>query len=123
MKSPQIRVCARSILAGRAMAEPLLALNEVCAGYGGSIVLEGISLELPERGSLAVLGRNGVGKSTLLLTIMGYTNVTHGTVHWRGEEITASLPPAPLNVSGPETISARALASDGFRRSERFFLR
>jgi branched-chain amino acid transport system ATP-binding protein len=92
MKSPQIRVCARSILAGRAMAEPLLALNEVCAGYGGSIVLEGISLELPERGSLAVLGRNGVGKSTLLLTVMGYTNVTHGTVRWRGEEITARLP-------------------------------
>ena len=48
------------------MSEPLLALSDIRAGYGSSIVLDGISLELPERGGLAVLGRNGVGKSTLL---------------------------------------------------------
>ena len=71
------------------MAEPLLALNDVRAGYGDAVVLEGVSLEVPERGSLAVLGRNGVGKSTLLLTIMGATNVARGTVRWRGEDITA----------------------------------
>jgi branched-chain amino acid transport system ATP-binding protein len=47
-----------------------------------------VSLDIPERGSLAVLGRNGVGKSTLLLTIMGYTNVRSGTVRWRGSDIT-----------------------------------
>ena len=40
-----------------------------------AVVLDGVSFALPERGSLAVLGRNGVGKSTLLLTIMGYTQV------------------------------------------------
>jgi branched-chain amino acid transport system ATP-binding protein len=73
----------------RAMAEPLLALNDVRAGYGDAVVLDGISLEVPEHGSLAVLGRNGVGKSTLLLTIMGATNVARGTVRWRGEDITA----------------------------------
>ena len=71
------------------MAEPLLALNDVRAGYGDAVVLDGISLEVPEHGSLAVLGRNGVGKSTLLLTIMGATNVARGTVRWRGEDITA----------------------------------
>ena len=60
----------------RVMAEPLLALDDVRAGYGDAVVLDGISLEVPEHGSLAVLGRNGVGKSTLLLTIMGYTNVS-----------------------------------------------
>ena len=38
---------------------------------------------MTEHGSLAVLGRNGVGKSTLLLTIMGATNVARGTVRWR----------------------------------------
>ncbi len=43
------------------------------AGYGDAVVLDDISLEVPEHGSLAVLGRNGVGKSTLLLSIMGYT--------------------------------------------------
>src|SRR5579883_3173977 len=70
-RSLPIGACARSILAAGAMAEPLLALDDVHAGYGDSIVLDGISLELPEGGSLAVLGRNGVGKTTLLLTIMG----------------------------------------------------
>jgi branched-chain amino acid transport system ATP-binding protein len=73
----------------RAMAEPLLVLEDLRAGYGDSIVLEGVSLEVPEQGSLAVLGRNGVGKSTLLLTIMGYTNVARGRIIWRGEDITA----------------------------------
>ena len=71
-----------------AMAEPLLALHDVRAGYGDAVVLDGISLELPERGSLAVLGRNGVGKSTLLLTIMGFTNVTRGTICAAGADIT-----------------------------------
>ena len=74
------------------MAEPLLVLDDVCAGYGDSVVLEGVSLVVQEHGSLAVLGRNGVGKSTLLLTIMGFTNVSRGKVLWRGEEITARVP-------------------------------
>jgi branched-chain amino acid transport system ATP-binding protein len=71
---------------------PLLALSDVRAGYGPAVVLDGISFELPERGGLAVLGRNGVGKSTLLLTIMGYTQVARGRVSWRGEDITARPP-------------------------------
>jgi branched-chain amino acid transport system ATP-binding protein len=76
----------------RVMAEPLLALDGVRAGYGDSVVLEGVSLEIPQHGSLAVLGRNGVGKSTLLLTIMGYTHIARGRIIWRGEEITAKPP-------------------------------
>jgi branched-chain amino acid transport system ATP-binding protein len=71
---------------------PLLALSDVRAGYGPAIVLDGISFELPEHGGLAVLGRNGVGKSTLLLTIMGYTQVRRGRVLWRGEDVTARPP-------------------------------
>ncbi len=74
------------------MTEPLLALSDVRAGYGSSIVLDGVSFDLPERGGLAVLGRNGVGKSTLLLTIMGYTQVGRGRVLWRGEDITQRPP-------------------------------
>ena len=70
------------------MAEPLLVLRDVRAGYGDSVVLDGISLEVPEGGSLAVLGRNGVGKSTLLLTIMGATTIARGSFRWRGEEMT-----------------------------------
>ena len=65
----------------------LLELHDVRAGYGDSVVLDGISLELPEGGSLAVLGRNGVGKSTLLLTVMGFTSVRRGRIALRGREI------------------------------------
>jgi branched-chain amino acid transport system ATP-binding protein len=74
------------------MAEPLLSLKNVTAGYGEALVLHDISLELPEHGSLAVLGRNGVGKSTLLLTIMGYTQLRGGRVSWRGEDISRNAP-------------------------------
>jgi branched-chain amino acid transport system ATP-binding protein len=74
------------------MTEPLLALDNVRAGYGSAVVLDGVSFALAERGSLAVLGRNGVGKSTLLLTIMGYTQVSRGRVVWQGEDITRRPP-------------------------------
>jgi branched-chain amino acid transport system ATP-binding protein len=56
------------------------------------VVLDGVSLEVPRNGSLAVLGRNGVGKSTLLLTIMGYTRLHLGTLRFDGRDI-AALPP------------------------------
>jgi len=69
------------------LAEPLLTLENVTAGYGDALVLHGISLDVPEHGSLAVLGRNGVGKSTLLLTIMGYTQLRAGRLRWRGQDI------------------------------------
>ena len=46
------------------MAEPLLSLQKLRAGYGDALVLHDVTLELPENGSLALLGRNGVGKST-----------------------------------------------------------
>jgi branched-chain amino acid transport system ATP-binding protein len=89
------------------MTEPLFALDDVRAGYGSAIVLDGVSLTLPERGGLAVLGRNGVGKSTLLLTIMGYTQVGRGRILWRGEDITRRAP------------HRRALAGIGWVAQER----
>jgi branched-chain amino acid transport system ATP-binding protein len=74
------------------MAEPLLSLRHVTAGYGSARVLHDVSLDMPENGSLALLGRNGVGKSTLLMTIMGYTQLRGGSVIWRGRDI-SRLPP------------------------------
>jgi branched-chain amino acid transport system ATP-binding protein len=74
------------------MAEALLTLSDVRAGYGDAVVLDGVSIEVPAQGSLALLGRNGVGKTTLLLTIMGFTRVTRGSVEWRGRDITR-VPP------------------------------
>jgi branched-chain amino acid transport system ATP-binding protein len=69
----------------------LLELKGVRAGYGDAVVLDGVSLAVPDNGSLAVLGRNGVGKSTLLLTIMGMTRVSRGEILFRGKNI-SSLP-------------------------------
>lgn len=74
------------------MAEPLLVMKDVRAGYGEAVVLNNVSLEVADRGSLALLGRNGVGKSTLLLTIMGFTNITRGTILWKGQDVTR-MPP------------------------------
>ena len=74
------------------MGDALLKLENVTAGYGDAVVLHGISLDLPEHGSLAVLGRNGVGKSTLLMTIMGYTQMRAGRMTWRGQDI-SRVPP------------------------------
>jgi len=65
----------------------LLTMDQVSAGYGESVVLEGVSLTLNEGDSLALLGRNGVGKSSLLLTMMGITRLHHGSVSWRGKDI------------------------------------
>ncbi|MDP3768080.1 MAG: ABC transporter ATP-binding protein [Dehalococcoidia bacterium] len=74
------------------MADASLALDHVRAGYGDAVVLDDVSLDVTEHGGLAVLGRNGVGKTTLLLTIMGYTAVRRGTLRWRGEDITRMAP-------------------------------
>jgi branched-chain amino acid transport system ATP-binding protein len=71
---------------------PLLELKGLRAGYGEAVVLDDVSLEVPPSGSLAVLGRNGVGKSTLLLTIMGYTRRHFGSIFFEGKDITALAP-------------------------------
>jgi branched-chain amino acid transport system ATP-binding protein len=65
----------------------LLALDKVTAGYGESVVLEDVSLSMQEGDSLALLGRNGVGKTTLLVTLMGLTQMHGGVIRWRGENI------------------------------------
>ena len=70
------------------MVETLLRMENVRAGYGEAVVLHDVSLAVPENGALAVLGRNGVGKSTLLMTIMGYTQMRGGTIALRGNDIT-----------------------------------
>jgi branched-chain amino acid transport system ATP-binding protein len=67
----------------------LLALDGVVAGYGESVVLEDISLRMAEGDSLSVLGRNGVGKTTLLLAIMGIARLHRGAIAWRGSNLVA----------------------------------
>jgi branched-chain amino acid transport system ATP-binding protein len=64
-----------------------LRLSGLRAGYGETVILEDVALALPERGSLAVLGRNGVGKTTLLATIMGHTTFHAGSIQANGRVI------------------------------------
>jgi len=65
----------------------LLALEGVSSGYGASVVVEDASLRIAEGECVALLGRNGVGKTTLLTTVMGLTRFHRGTVRWRGADI------------------------------------
>jgi branched-chain amino acid transport system ATP-binding protein len=65
----------------------LLALDRVYAGYGESIVLEDVSFSMEEGDSLALLGRNGVGKTSLLVTLMGLTRLHKGALRWDGRDI------------------------------------
>lgn len=74
------------------MAEPLLEFRDVRAGYGDSVVLDGVSFSVAEGAGIALLGRNGVGKSTLIQTIMGFTQFLSGTIVWRGREIQTVKP-------------------------------
>jgi branched-chain amino acid transport system ATP-binding protein len=64
-----------------------LVLEKVSAGYGETVVIEDIALELRSARTLAVLGRNGTGKTTLLATIMGYTRLRAGSIRFKGREI------------------------------------
>ena len=65
----------------------ILQLANVTAGYGATVILEDVSLSLPRGGALAVLGRNGVGKTTLMRTIAGHADRHHGRVLLDDREI------------------------------------
>jgi branched-chain amino acid transport system ATP-binding protein len=65
-----------------------LALDGVSAGYGETVVLEDLSLRLRTGESVGVIGRNGVGKTTLLATIMGHTDMQGGRIALAGVDIT-----------------------------------
>ena len=74
------------------IGEPLLTLEGVDAGYGETQVLRNVSLSVGEGQVVSLVGRNGAGKTTTLRTIMGNVFPTAGTIHYRGEEITALDP-------------------------------
>ena len=73
------------------MAE-LLKLEGLKSGYGEAVVVQGISLSLEQGQSLALLGRNGTGKTTLLNTLVGVTRRHAGRISLAGEDITALAP-------------------------------
>src|SRR5215471_7408611 len=95
-----MNACARSIWAKRhTMASAALELNAVFAGYGETVVLEDIRLALGEGETLSIIGRNGVGKTTLLATVMGHNTLHGGDVRLHGRTI-ARLAPHRRNWAG-----------------------
>ena len=70
----------------------LLAFENVSAGYGNAVVLDDVSFTLEAGGSLALLGRNGVGKTTLLATLMGFTRLHAGRIRLQGADIAKVAP-------------------------------
>jgi branched-chain amino acid transport system ATP-binding protein len=78
---------------------PLLELQNIRAGYNGSVILDNLSLTLHRGEVLAILGRNGVGKTTTLRAMMGVVPIASGTVRLEGEGIT-TLRPFEINRRG-----------------------
>ena len=70
----------------------LLTIERLSAGYGEAVVLSEISLALKEGESLALLGRNGMGKTTLVNSIVGVTRYRGGAIHLDGRDITRLRP-------------------------------
>ena len=70
----------------------LLQLEQVVAGYGPVTVLNGLDFSMAERDHLAIIGRNGVGKTTTLKAIMGLARVHSGRILFQGQDL-QGLPP------------------------------
>jgi len=80
-------------------SEPLLAVREIHTYYGDSYVLHGVSLELREGQIVAILGRNGMGKTTLIRSVAGLTPPRRGEVIFRGAPLTGK-PPYAISQDG-----------------------
>src|SRR5271166_2963566 len=74
------------------MMTPLLAVEDIHTAYGLSRVLFGISLEIAAGECVCLLGRNGVGKTTTIRSVMGLTPPSSGRVLWQGSDITGWAP-------------------------------
>jgi branched-chain amino acid transport system ATP-binding protein len=77
----------------------VLRIESLTAGYAGAVVIDDVTFSLDETAGIALLGRNGVGKTTLLSTVMGHTEVRSGKIVLDGCDITA-LPPHERSLRG-----------------------
>ena len=71
------------------MPDAALAFDNVSAGYGPTVVLDGVSFAMSPGETVALLGRNGVGKTTLLVTAMGHTRLHAGNIAFSGETVSS----------------------------------
>jgi branched-chain amino acid transport system ATP-binding protein len=71
----------------------MLKVENIRSGYGSIEVLKGISLEVAEGEIISIIGANGAGKTTALMTISGIVPLTSGKIFFKGEEISGFSPP------------------------------
>ena len=70
----------------------LLAVDDLNTCYGDSHILRGVSLALPAGTALGLLGRNGMGKTTLIRSIMGYVRAASGRIRWEDQDVRGQPP-------------------------------
>jgi len=78
--------------------DALLEVHDLTAGYGSTPILRGIELAIQPGEIVAVIGRNGVGKSTMMRSLIGQIRVWHGSIRFNGREIAAL--PSELRAQG-----------------------
>lgn len=105
---------------------PILSVEEIHTYYGQSHILQGVTLSLEEGAIVAVLGRNGVGKTTLMRSLIGFNLSQEGRIYFRGEEITRfepfrrvdaglALVPQGRRIFGSLTVEENLLSSAKMR--------
>ncbi|HEX7381068.1 MAG TPA: ABC transporter ATP-binding protein [Nevskiaceae bacterium] len=75
-----------------AIPEPLLRVEGLHAWYGDSHILHGVDLEIPSGTAIGLLGRNGMGKTTLIRSVMGYLRKVTGRVQWLARDVAGRVP-------------------------------
>jgi branched-chain amino acid transport system ATP-binding protein len=70
----------------------VLKIRDLCAGYGKSEVLQGVSLDVPEGKVVTLIGANGAGKTTTLKTLCGQVKLSSGTIEFDGQNISGLAP-------------------------------
>ncbi len=109
---------------------PILAVEEIHTYYGQSHILQGVTFSLNEAAIVAVLGRNGVGKTTLIRSLIGFNSPREGRIYFKGKEITQleshkrvaeglALVPQGRRIFGSLTVEENLLSSARVRKRDR----
>ena len=94
----------------------MLEVADLRSGYGRIPILDGVSFSLPRGSVFGVLGHNGMGKTTLLKTLIGELPVTGGKIRFNGQDVTlktrgspqSSLPPSHAGSQGSWNLVSHA---------------
>src|SRR5438445_5199694 len=70
----------------------MLQIRAINTFYGDSHILHGVDLKLEPGQALGLLGRNGMGKTTLIRTLMGFVPAASGSIAWKGRDVTGQAP-------------------------------